>query len=76
MRLAPLIGALLGWLGVAQLVTGIAAGFLVGGLAAVLLLVLGRAGLKTSIAYGPAMCLGAWVAIAATSRIMTWLLGG
>ena len=42
-RLAPLIGALLGWLGVAELVTGIAAGFLVGGLAAVLLLVLGRA---------------------------------
>ena len=75
-RLAPLIGALLGWLGVAHLVLGMAAGFLVGGVAAVVLLVLGRAGLKTSIAYGPAMCLGAWVAIAGTSRILTWLVGG
>lgn len=75
-RLAPLIGALLGWLGVAEVVLGMASGFLVGGLAAVALLLLGRAGLKTSIAYGPAMCIGAWVAIAGTSRIMTWLLGG
>ncbi len=75
-RLAPLIGALLGWLSVAHLVLGMAAGFLVGGVAAVVLLVLGRAGLKTSIAYGPAMCLGAWVAIAGTSRILTWLVGG
>ena len=52
------------------------AGFLVGGVAAIALLVLGRAGLKTSIAYGPAMCLGGWVAIGGTSRILTWLAGG
>ena len=52
------------------------AGFLIGGLGAVVLLVLGRAGLKTSIAYGPAMCLGAWVAIVGMSRILTWVVGG
>ncbi len=75
-RLAPLIGALLGWLGAAQVVLGMAAGFLLGGLAAMALLLLRRAGLKTSIAYGPAMCLGAWVAIAGTSRILTWFVGG
>ena len=75
-RLAPLIGALLGWLGVGHLVVGLAAGFLVGGVAAAALLVGRRAGLKSSIAYGPAMCLGAWVAIAGTSRILTWLVGG
>ena len=75
-RLAPLIGALLGWLGAAHLVIGLAAGFLIGGVAAAALLVLGRAGLKSSIAYGPAMCLGAWVGIAATSRILTVLSGG
>ena len=75
-RLAPVIGALLGWLSAAHLVVGLLAGFLVGGLAAILLLVVGRAGLKTAIAYGPAMCLGAWVAIAGTSRILTWLAGG
>lgn len=75
-RLAPLIGALLGWLGAAHLVIGLAAGFLIGGVAAAALLVLGRAGLKSSIAYGPAMCLGAWVGIAGTSRILTVLSGG
>ena len=75
-RLAPLIGALLGWLGVGQLVVGVAAGFLVGGVAAAVLLLGRRAGLKSSIAYGPAMCLGAWVAIAGTSRILAWLTAG
>ncbi len=75
-RLAPLIGALLGWLGVSHAVVGLLAGFIVGGVAAILLLTLGRVGLKTSIAYGPAMCLGAWVAIAGTSRIVTSVVGG
>ena len=75
-RLAPVIGALLGWLSLAHLVVGLMAGFLIGGVAAIALLLLGRVGLKTSIAYGPAMCLGAWVAIGATSRILTWLAGG
>jgi leader peptidase (prepilin peptidase)/N-methyltransferase len=75
-RLAPLIGALLGWLGPGHLVIGMSAGFLLGGAAAVVLLVLGRAGRKTHIAYGPAMCLGAWVSIAASDRILTWLAGG
>lgn len=75
-RLAPVIGALLGWLSLAHLVVGLLAGFLIGGLAAIALLGLGRVGLKTSIAYGPAMCLGAWVAIGGTSRILTWLVGG
>ncbi len=75
-RLAPLIGAVLGWLGPAHLVLGMSAGFLIGGVGAVVLLVLGRAGRKTHIAYGPAMCLGAWVAIAFTDQIMTVLSGG
>ena len=75
-RLAPVIGAVLGWLSVAHLLIGMAAGFLIGGLGAMVLLVLGRAGRKTHIAYGPAMCLGAWVAIAFSARILSWLAGG
>lgn len=75
-RLAPVLGALLGWLSPAHLLVGISAGFLLGGVGAVVLLVGGRVGLKSSIAYGPAMCLGAWVAVGGTSRILTWLLGG
>ena len=75
-RLAPVIGGLLGWLGAGQLFVGLLGGFLVGGLVAASLLALRRAGLHSSIAYGPAMCLGAWVAIGFTSRILTWLVGG
>ncbi len=75
-RLAPVLGALLGWLGIAHLLLGLMAGFLIGGLTAILLLAGRRVGLKSSIAYGPAMCLGAWVAIGGTSRILTWLTGG
>ena len=75
-RLAPVIGALLGWLSPVQLAVGLPAGFLIGGLAAAALLAGPAAGLRSSIAYGPAMCLGAWVAIAGTSRIVTWLTGG
>ena len=73
-RLAPVIGGLLGWLGAGPLLVGLLAGFLVGGVAAVALLALRRVGLRTSIAYGPAMCLGAWIAIGFTSRILTWLI--
>lgn len=75
-RLAPVLGALLGWLSIGHLVVGLAAGFLVGGVAAIALLVGGRVGLKSSIAYGPAMCLGVWVAVLWTSRILTALLDG
>lgn len=75
-RLAPVIGGLLGWLGAGHLFVGLLAGFLVGGLGAVALLALRRVGLRSSIAYGPAMCLGAWLAIGFTSRIMTWLAAG
>jgi leader peptidase (prepilin peptidase)/N-methyltransferase len=76
LRLAPVLGALLGWLGYPQVLVGLMAGFLIGGVAALGLLVSRRAGPKTAIAYGPAMCLGAWVGIAGTSRILTALLGG
>ncbi|MBM6399418.1 prepilin peptidase [Phycicoccus sonneratiae] len=75
-RLAPVIGALLGFLGTTHVVIGMCAGFLVGGLAAVAMLVLRRVGLSSHIAYGPAMCLGAWFSIAFTPRIVIALGGG
>ena len=75
-RLAPVLGAALGWLGLDALAVGMASGSLLGGLGAAVLLVGRRAGLRTEIAYGPAMCLGAWVGVAAGDRIMTALLAG
>lgn len=75
-RLAPVLGALLGWLGITPLIVGLAAGFVLGGLQALLLLLTGRAGAKTRFAFGPAMLVGAVLAIGETSRIAAWLVGG
>ncbi len=75
-RLSPLIGAVLGFLGLAHVVVGMAAGFLIGGVAAAALLVSRRAGARTPFAYGPSMCLGAWVSITLAPRIVTGLAGG
>jgi leader peptidase (prepilin peptidase)/N-methyltransferase len=63
-KLSGLIGLLLGWLGVQQAVTGIAAGFLVGGLVALVMLLAQRVGLRSHIAYGPSLLLGAFLALA------------
>ncbi len=60
-RLAGLLGLYLGWLGWSALVIGGFFGFLVGGVAGVAILVVGRGGLKTQIPYGPYMLVGAWL---------------
>ena len=47
--------------------------FLVGGAQAALLLLTGRVGPKDAVAFGPAMCVGAWIAIGSTSQIVTFV---
>ncbi|WP_346767515.1 prepilin peptidase [Knoellia koreensis] len=69
-KLSGLIGLVLGWLGVMQVLVATFAGFLVGGLMALVLLVGRRAGLKSHIAFGPAMLVGAFVAIAVEYRLV------
>lgn len=63
-KLSGLIGLLLGWVGVQQAVTGVIAGFLVGGVVALLMLVGQRVGLRSHIAYGPSLLLGTFLALA------------
>jgi leader peptidase (prepilin peptidase)/N-methyltransferase len=59
-KLAGVIGLYLGWLGLPELIVGVAAAFLLGGLAGIVLLaVRRRAG--TTMPFGPWMLLGAWV---------------
>lgn len=62
-RLAPVVGMALGWLGPVHVVVGTMAAFLLGGVLAAALLLTRRAGPRTAIAFGPAMCLGVFVAI-------------
>jgi leader peptidase (prepilin peptidase)/N-methyltransferase len=62
-RLAGLLGGYLAWVSWGALVLGAYLGTLVGGVAFVALLVARRAGLKTELAYGPPMIVGAWLGL-------------
>ena len=58
-KLSGLIGLLLGWLGVGHAVVALLAGFIVGGVVALVMLVGQRVGLRSHIAFGPFMLVGA-----------------
>lgn len=62
-KLAALLGLFLGWLGMPVLVVGIAAGFVVQAVLALVLLASRRVGLRGELPFGPAMLVGAALAI-------------
>ena len=62
-KLAALLGLYLGWLGTPVLVIGIAAGFVVQAVLALVLLASRRVGLRGELPFGPAMLIGAALAI-------------
>lgn len=64
-KLAGVIGLMLGWLGWDAVMVGLVAGFALGGLFGLALLALRRADRRTRIAFGPWMLAGAWGGIAA-----------
>jgi leader peptidase (prepilin peptidase)/N-methyltransferase len=74
-QLAPTIGLLLGWFSVGHVIIGTMAAFVFGGVGAVVLLVTGRAGRKSAMAFGPPMCVGLIVAVAWTNQLVDGYLG-
>ncbi|MFG6446034.1 prepilin peptidase [Microbacterium sp. P07] len=62
-KLAGVIGAFLGYLGGEAVLTGTLAGFVFGGLFAVVLVLARRARVTSGLAFGPWMLLGAWAVI-------------
>ena len=62
-KLAGVLGLYLGWLGWAEVITGAFLGFLFGGVVGGVLMMVGRAGRKSMIPFGPFMLAGALVAI-------------
>ena len=62
-KLAALLGLYLGWIGWGAVVVGAAAGFVIQALLALVLLAGRRIGLRGELPFGPAMLLGAAVAI-------------
>ncbi|WP_157007416.1 prepilin peptidase [Agromyces laixinhei] len=62
-KLALVIGLLLGWFGLSAWLVGLLAAFVVGGLIAIVALVLKRVTLRGSIPFGPSMLAGALIAV-------------
>ena len=62
-KLAGVLGLVLGWLGWGELAVGGFLGFLLGAVVGGLLMAVRRAGRKTKIPFGPFMILGAFIAV-------------
>jgi leader peptidase (prepilin peptidase)/N-methyltransferase len=69
-KLAALIGLGLGWLGATVFVLGVAAGFVVQAVLALILLSTRRIGLRGELPFGPAMLLGAALVIGWSGAVL------
>ncbi|GAA3821554.1 prepilin peptidase [Cellulomonas soli] len=74
LKLSGVLGLYLGWFGWATLAFGWFAAYLLGGLFSIGLLLVGRAGRKSKIPFGPWMLLGALVGIAVGEAVGEWYL--
>jgi leader peptidase (prepilin peptidase)/N-methyltransferase len=70
-KLLGLLGLLLGWAGWGVLVAGVLAGFVAGALGSLVLMAAGRARWRTAVAFGPALLLGAYTALALAGPLPT-----
>jgi len=73
-KLAGVIGMLLGWLGWGPLAVGGFSAFLLGGLFSILLVAIKRVSRKGGIPFGPWMLAGAFVGVAIGDRLIEWYL--
>lgn len=73
-KLAGVLGLYLGWFGWQHAVVGGFLGFAVGGVVGILLMIVGRAGRKSMIPFGPFMIIGAWLALAFAAPMANWYL--
>ena len=62
-RLAAVVAMFLGYLGAQYVFQGLALGFFIGGIVALLLLITRKANRNTRIAFGPYICIGAMVVL-------------
>jgi len=74
-KLAGVLGFFLGWIGWGAVVVGAFGAFVLGGVFGIVLLVVGRAGRKSGIPFGPWMLGGAWIGIVAGQAVADAYLG-
>jgi leader peptidase (prepilin peptidase)/N-methyltransferase len=73
-RLAPLLGAHLGWFDLWHVAIGLFMGFVIGAVVGVAMMAVGRAGRRTALPFGPFMAIGAVVVILMGDPIIdVWL---
>ena len=70
-KLAGVLGLLLGWVGWSPAIVSVLAAFVIGGVIALILLLARRASRSSHIAFGPSMILGAWVALVFPVMVIT-----
>lgn len=73
--LAPVLGLVLGAVGLSATAVGVAAGFILGAVVGLGLMVLGRAGRRTEVPHGPFMVVGAGVGLFAGAPLAAAYLG-
>lgn len=74
-KLAPVLGAVLAWLGWGPNLVGLFAAWIIGGVVALVLLVSGRARRGSHLAFGPYMLIGAAVGLLVGAPVLDWYLG-
>ncbi len=74
-KLAGVLGMLLGWVGWWPVLVGALAGFFIGAIAGLLLIAVRRAGRKSKIPFGPFMFAGTYVGLLFGEQIGAWYLG-
>lgn len=73
-KLAPVLGATLGWIGWGPSLTGLLGAFVIGGFVGVALLVSGRAKRGTAIPFGPFMIASSLVGLVVGTAVGLWYL--
>ncbi|HSF86446.1 MAG TPA: A24 family peptidase [Acidimicrobiia bacterium] len=73
-KLSVVLGLFTAFLGWDQFATGVVMGFLIGGFAAMLLLLVRSRGLRDHFAFGPPMVFGAYVGIVWGEALVNWYL--
>jgi leader peptidase (prepilin peptidase)/N-methyltransferase len=71
-KLAAFLGAILGF---PYIITGLLAGFIVGGVAGIALWLMGKRGRRDMVPYGPALAAGAVIHLLAGPGFYHWYLG-
>ena len=74
-KLAPILGVVLAWVGWGPALVGLFATWVIGGVVALLLLVSGRARRGTHLAFGPYMLIGTVIGLLVGAPVLAWYLG-